>query len=117
MLFEENEQGNLVIKAEPEDAEMLQDIRGRYMNDDLGFLEELLELTGWSTNGRLCRVRPEDIGALTDAPIVTNEWSVEDNGEFLVTGKVWWYPNYMVSNFADGLMTLGHTTFQLAPAY
>jgi len=52
---------------------------------------ELLEdffQNGWSW------VLPEQVGALTSAPIVSDEISYDDNGDIDHIGVIWWFPEY-----------------------
>ena len=37
-------------------------------------------------------MRPEDIGALTDAPILSDDIEYDDEGEVVRVGAVYWYP-------------------------
>lgn len=115
MQFEVLENGNLSITKAPEDTDMLDNILTKHGGDDLSCMSELLEETGWSPNGRLYSVEPEWIGALTDAPILTNDRTIEDDGTGTVHGKVWWFPNYMVENFMETLQRTGTVCFQAAP--
>jgi hypothetical protein len=46
--------------------------------------------TGWEM------VPPEDIGALTAAPILSDEISRDDHGRVTAVGCVYWYPDYAV---------------------
>ena len=39
-------------------------------------------------------IEPEQIGALTDAPILSNDAGYNDDGIMEIDGDVWWYPNY-----------------------
>ena len=41
-------------------------------------------------------VPPEDIGALTAAPILSDEISRDDHGNVTQAGRVYWYPDYAV---------------------
>ncbi len=116
MKFEFTPKGNLVLVAEPTDTELLGDLLQRHGGDDVSFLADLLETTGWSPNGQLMQLSPEDVGALTDAPILTDDRTIDDDGVVSAVGKVWWYPNYMVTNFAEELAQTGSTQFQLACA-
>lgn len=115
MKFEITENGNLKIISEAEDKEMLEENKARHNADDIGSLCDLLEDTGWRPNGRLYDVRPEWIGALTDAPILTDGLTIEDNGDATVHGNVWWFPNYMVENFMETLIEKGSVIFQSPP--
>ena len=64
---------------------------------------------GWGT------VAPEWIGAMTAAPMVTDGYTVHDDGESEVFGQVWWFPNYMVENPVETLATKGRVVFTFAP--
>jgi|ADurb_Met_03_Slu_FD_contig_31_747527_length_420_multi_1_in_0_out_0_1 hypothetical protein len=114
MKIEKTSNGNLTIVAETSDMEMLTEMKERVGNDDLRFMDELLEETGWSGNSVLMSISPEDVGGLTEAPIVTDDRTIEDDGKVVVNGNVWWFPNYMVENFADTLIQNGRVTFMLA---
>jgi hypothetical protein len=106
--------GNLVIVAQKEDIEELKAIKDLCGDNDIQFMDEMLESNGWAGNSVLMRIDPEDVGALTDAPIVTDDRTIEDNGSVTVNGNVWWFPNYMVENFAETLIREGSVTFVLA---
>jgi hypothetical protein len=114
MKFTITDAGNLLISTEAGDAEMLADLYSKNGEDDLAFMADLLEETGWQPNGQLMAVNPEDIGALTEAPILTDDRTIEDDGSTTVHGKVWWYPNYMVKNFATEMINTGKTEFTSA---
>jgi hypothetical protein len=66
-------------------------------------------------NGWEC-VAPETIGALTDAPIVSDDVGYDDDGTINHVGRVWWFPNYMVENPVETLATTGRVVFTLAGA-
>lgn len=54
-------------------------------------------------------ISPEDIGALTDAPILANG-SLDDPRV-----KIWWYPDYQVKSPLEDIAETGKTIFTLAP--
>lgn len=56
-------------------------------------------------NGVFDTVAPEEVGALTDAPILTDEKRVEDNGDVSFVGKLWWYPSYETTDPLEQLLT------------
>lgn len=115
MKYEITPNGNLLFTSEPDDAEMLAELKERHEGVDVAFLDDLLEKAGWSTNGHLQSILPEDVGALTDSPIVTDDMSFVRDGEHVVNGRVWWFPDYQVKNFADVLIEKGSVLFRLAP--
>lgn len=114
MDFKITENGNLEISRTRKDMADLREIRAREPNNDLIQLCEILELTGWAANGRLYQINPEDVAALTDAPMLADDVSYEDDGTVLVPGNVFWYSNYQVSNFFDVLYKEGKVIFQKA---
>ena len=66
-----------------------------------GLLEDHL-CDGWD------RIRPEEIGALTSAPILSDECSRNDEGEITSTGVVYWHERYQIESAANELLTAGH---------
>lgn len=109
--------GNLEITCDDPDKEELQDILDSTTHKDHGFLADMLEYTGWQPNGQLFKVQPEWIGALTDAPILTDNLLFPDKGDPTITpeSKVWWFPNYMIESFAETLILDGRVVFTKAP--
>lgn len=66
-----------------------------------------------TANG-LMWVAPEDIGALTSAPILS-DGTVKDNGDLDIEGAhVWWYPNYALRSPLRELIETGKTIFTAA---
>lgn len=115
MDFRVNPNGSLTITRDPAEVEYLQHLLDRSTHKDRGFLAEMLEYAGWEANGRLFQVAPEDIAALTDAPILTDDLVVLDDGKKEVLGDVWWYPQYELKSFAEKLIADGEVTFAAAP--
>lgn len=110
-----DDNGGLTFIVEDEaDREALQDIRARVQHLDHGFLAEMLEYFGYSGNGVFEAVTPEEVGGLTDAPMLADELHYSDEGARVVTGKVWWYPDYESKCFADILINTGRVTFNRA---
>lgn len=95
-----------------EDKTLVKELLLKNRGDDIGFLTDLLEETGWCPNGRLYRVDPEHIAALTDAPILTDDMLIEDDGDVLVQGNVWWYPDYAIHHFGKELLKHGTAEFR-----
>ena len=62
-------------------------------------------------------VRPEEVGALTDPPIIAECDGIErdDDGELTAVGKVAWFPNYMVADPWEALRNRGRVVLALAP--
>jgi len=114
MNFEILPNGNLKITSTKEDRPYLEDMLDTCTDTDHGFMAELLEYTGWASNGRLHQVAAESIGALTDAPILTDEMDFSDEA-FVPTGRIWWFPDYAVVSFAQELIRKGEVAFAAAP--
>lgn len=60
-------------------------------------------------------IRPEEIAALTDAPIIGRDVVRDDSGKLLSVGEVWWYPGYQVRDPLDDFMERSALVFELAP--
>lgn len=115
MRFEITKGNSLRLIAEDDDA-LLLELRERNGNDDVGFVADLLEHTGWQPNGKLYRINPVDVGALTDSPLITDSISWTEDGRPIVNGNVWWYPNYACVDLAEQLVASGSVLFQLGSA-
>jgi len=63
-------------------------------------------------NDHLAFVRPERIGALTEAPILTNQGDGDDGAEG--GAALWWYPQYETTSAAEELITTGRIVFTRA---
>lgn len=63
-------------------------------------------------------VAPENIGALTNAPIFSDGFWHRDNGQPMLhkDAKVWWFPDYQVIDPWARLRDLGYVDFTLAPS-
>jgi len=71
---------------------------------------EVLSATGG--NG-LEMVAPEDIGALTSAPIFSDDFGRADSGEVAHCGRVFWFPDYMVRDPWEELKNKGRVVFPI----
>ncbi len=64
-------------------------------------------------------INPEDIGALTDAPIIcgADDTYVDDNGnrKFHEDARIFWYPDYAINNPWETLLHGGSVIFAAAP--
>ncbi|MDO5947978.1 hypothetical protein [Burkholderia cepacia] len=107
--------GNLTFLIENDrDREILEDIKDRVGGNDVRFLDDMLDQLGFLGNAKLFGIAPVDIGALTDAPMLSDAIDLQDDGSIVVLGNVWWYPNYQVEDFAERLIKRGSVTFQAA---
>jgi hypothetical protein len=121
--------GNLVIRWTPgaydDSAEEIRERAGE-VGYDAAFWELLEEPlgNGWES------IAPEDLGALTDAPILGYDvlraedlpgfedtgtpGDGFDRGRAVVSGKIYWFPNYMVEDYLETLLTHGSVSFERA---
>ncbi len=108
--FTKLENGNLKI-ALTEEGEIERDEiqSGQWsvsdaMKDIAGWIECELG-NGWDW------LRPEEIGALTEAPILSDDVERDDNGDLTYVGRVYWYPQYEVSDPLEKLLRDGSVIF------
>jgi hypothetical protein len=111
MLSTTTPNGHLTFCLEPEDTDQIEVMMERHGGDDIGFLGDMLDYFGFTPNGRLFSINPEDVGALTSAPMLSDDVEYDDTGKPSVRGKVWWYPRYESTNFAEELARTGQVTF------
>lgn len=122
--FTELPDGNLRIELTPEGSGELMG----YIFSDGGTGEEGWVMTpdriwselieSYSSNGSYSMIRPEDIGALTEAPIIALNFGYDDVNERVVIDqetKIWWYPDYQVSDELKELLYSGFVLFLKAP--
>jgi len=92
--LEKAQDGNLHIRLNRNGRRHFADIREQ--RDAFGINAALCALledhlcSGWEM------VPPEDIGALTAAPILSDEVVRDDEGRLTEAGRVYWYPDYQV---------------------
>lgn len=108
--------GGILLTLTPEGKEFLEENRDTspegcsdwskgtdYIYFDL--LEEECS-NGWEV------VNPEDIAALTDAIILSDEVERNDNGDIVKVGRVYWYPDYQIRAEIDDLYETGECFLQ-----
>lgn len=74
------------LRLVPDDLEALQEAQS---------LDEALEsnlCNGWT------RIQPEQIGALTDGFLISDDWDEDDHGKVTRLGSVWWDADYAVTD-------------------
>lgn len=107
--------GNVTFRLEGDDGEQLKSFQAQVQkNRDHDVLSSMLDYFGFMGNAQYIPILPEDIGALTDAPMFTDELQLQDDGSRDVVGAVWWYPAYETRDFGEELLTAGQVTFTLA---
>lgn len=48
-------------------------------------------------------IRPEEVGALTDGTIITDDWRENDHGDLIHVGMVYWDENYETQSTLETL--------------
>jgi hypothetical protein len=105
--FEKQPNGDLRITLLEEAQEDVQEIASKELDAD----SKLAQIIEWQLSNGWSFVRPEDVGALTDAPILTEELDTDDQGNVLRVGTVYWYPQYDVSDPIAMLLENGYVDF------
>lgn len=103
--------GNLRISLTEEGKQERDDIQSGkfYAGDykrDIGYWTEYQLGNGWEF------LRPEEIGALTDAPILAENVKRREDGEYIGVAWVFWYPDYAIRNPVDVLLRDGSVEFR-----
>ena len=87
--------------TEEEKQEFLGDNENSTSNERFANLIEDFLCNGWSW------IHPEEIGALTDAPIISEDATYNDDGELTECGICYAYMNYQVHDPVDELFEEG----------
>ncbi len=89
-------------------------------------LKEIITNKDWNWNTKwyeaieqqLCNgwteILPEQVGALTDSPILSESVEYDDNGDVESIGDSWWFPNYMIEDPLETLYKTGQVIFAFA---
>jgi hypothetical protein len=102
--------GDLLLTASNSDrAELARIIRDADYGSEESFIAECY-------HERLYFIRPEAVGALTDAPILCDDMSWPDDGDIVPrdTANVWWFPDYMIRDPWAELARFGRVRFTKA---
>ncbi|HEV2581043.1 MAG TPA: hypothetical protein VGT44_09335 [Ktedonobacteraceae bacterium] len=105
--FEKQTDGNLRIVLLPEARYDVQEISSQEIDAD----RKLSEVIEWQLANGWSLVRPEDVGALTDAPLLSEDVDIDDQGTIRSVGIVYWYPQYDVSDPVEQLLQQGYVDF------
>lgn len=103
--------GNLKLKIVVDEWEEGRDWGDLIDQPHYGGLHELME--GYIGNG-WSMADGDSLGHMTSAPMITDDMSVEDDGDVVVYGSLWWFPNYAVENPVATLRDRGEVIFELA---
>jgi len=73
------------------------------LNSDEFTYPDFEEMIEWQLCNGWEFIWPEEIGALTDAPILSDAAERDDKGVLTSVGRVYWYPQYQVHNPVEEL--------------
>ena len=104
----EKQAGGVRIVLLPEARADVEDIAAAELDAD----SKLGEVIEWQLGNGWSWVRPEDISALTDAPILSDDIEYDDEGEVVRVGTVYWFPQYDVVDPVAQLLTSGYVEFE-----
>ena len=96
----------LVFTADEETRQEIQEL----FDAGKGFYDREGEILEHSICNGLSYVQPEDIGALTDATILSDD-SPDDDGNFHPDAQFFWDCNYQVTDWTETLKETGTFTF------
>jgi hypothetical protein len=105
--FEKQVNGNLRIVLLEEARVDVQEIASKELDAD----SRLAEVVDWQLSNGWSFVRPEDVSALTDAPIITEDIDTDNQGNVLKVGTVYWYQQYEVRDPVAQLLENGYVEF------
>ena len=87
--------------------------------DDMGWrhgtLCIFLDLIEFQLRNGWSMVKPEDIGALTSAPILSDNARYDDQRNFVDASMLYWFPDYAVTCEIEELLVNGEVRFPIAP--
>lgn len=97
------------------DNESRNDLKQFYIPDSGGIIHGYPKAEDYvieSLHDNFYFVLPEQIGALTSAPIFTDDLDIDDDGKVAYVGDVFWYPNYMLIDPWEELKNKGYVVFE-----
>ena len=112
VILTEDSKGDLSMQLTPDGRAELQYIKQqKNIYDDNDVIATLIEDpkvggSGWGL------IPPEDVGALTSAPIIGEDFSYDDDGNLEhPPEKLWWFPDYAIFSVGEELLK-GEVIFQ-----
>ena len=106
--------GNLLVIA---NNETRKHIKKRYIEKEFkdSIYSDLFE--GYETNGSYTPFNASygrPFVGLTEAPCVAESMNYDDEGEPIIEGRLWWFPDYMIRDPLQELKNKGRVVFALA---
>lgn len=103
------EDGQLHIRLDPEAREEVEELLDKPVDQAFAELIEYHLANGWTL------LDPEDVGALTASPILSEEVQYDEDGNIASVGRVYWYPEYQVKSEIEELLEDGEVVFRGQP--
>lgn len=98
---------NLHIVLIPSMREDVEALRGKADDDALAEMAEPWLGNGWTW------VAPEDIGALTQAPILSQDVEYDDeHGDIVRVGRIYYFDRYQTHSEVEELLAHGEVVFK-----
>ncbi len=107
--FEQLPNGNLRITLLPAAREDVQEIVANQQLDADGKLAEVIE---WQLGNGWELLSPESIGALTSAPILSEDVERDEHGDVITVGTTYWYRQYEVLDPVEQVLQHGYVDFE-----
>jgi hypothetical protein len=106
--FKELENGDLRLSLIDSQRENLEDVVN---NDKLGDFGKLFKATesywtnGWGVTSA------DQLHQLSEAPVIVEDLSVEDDGSITLYGKAWFQGDYMIKSAVETILEKGYIDF------
>jgi hypothetical protein len=105
--------GDLLISLTPHGMDAIEAAQSENQNiDSDDFMREFFE---WETCNGWEWIAPEEIGALTNSPILSDCVDRDDQGLLARVGVVYWFPNYQIESAIQTLSVTGKVIFTGVP--
>jgi hypothetical protein len=112
LIFEILKNGDLKLSLTPEGQEFLTEkLENGY---DVSIWYDLTEDS--SVNGSYAVTDATEVGGLTEAPMIINYRDIDDEAKVVINDDniIWWFPDYMVTDELNKLLTEGYIIFTVA---
>lgn len=103
------ENGQLHIRLDPDAREEVEELLEKPVDQAFADLIEWHLGNGWTL------LDPDDVGALTASPILSNDVQWDEDGNIVSVGRVFWFPEYQVKSEIEELLEHGEVVFRGQP--
>lgn len=109
--FTELQNGNLRLTLSEDGTkyydEAVQIIQNNSAISALLTLTEYYWTNGWGV------LEADELHQMSQAPVIVQDYTIEDDGSRTLYGKAWYYPNYMILNPLEEILKEGYVDFTL----